>query len=292
MGFNARKGKKMKTGLFTKVSLCCLLGLLVTVLGCCINFCGWPLNAKYERIVNLSAPMQSGSTFAAQTHNGSITIEGAEVADCNLTATIVGHALTDEEAQKVAEETNVKLETEGSRLVVKIEPPVVMMNRSVSVSLKAIVPNKSNLELTTHNGAVTIENITGEINAITHNGGVAATQIVGTAKLKTHNGSITCKEISGDAQLETHNGGVKVYYSEAAKPVCDVSAVSHNGGIEFTAPPNLSATVDVSTHNGSIRTDLPITLIGEVSRAKLAGKIGTGEGKLHLETHNGSITLK
>ena len=36
--------------------------------------------------------MQTGSTFAAQTHNGSITIEGAEVADCNLTATIVAHA--------------------------------------------------------------------------------------------------------------------------------------------------------------------------------------------------------
>jgi hypothetical protein len=265
---------------------------MIIFMGCCINICGWPLNAKYERTVYLSAPMKPGSTFAAQTHNGSITIEGAETADCNLVATIVAHAITEEDAQKLAEEINVKLETEGSRLTAKIEQPTIMMNRSVSVSLKVVVPSKTDLELTTHNGAVNITNIAGEINAITHNGGVAATQVAGDTKLKSHNGSITCKEILGDAQLETHNGGVKVYYSEAAQPVCNVLVVTHNGGVEFAAPPNFSAAVEASTHNGSIRTDLPITLSGEVSRGKLTGTIGTGQGKLHLETHNGSIRIK
>jgi hypothetical protein len=61
---------------------------------------------------------------------------------------------------------------------------------------------------------------------------------------------------------------------------------THNGGVDFTAPPNLSAMVDVSTHNGSIKTNLPITVVGKIGRRKLTGKIGTGEGKLHLETHN------
>jgi len=282
----------MNKGYFTKLSLVCLLCLLVVSASCCINVGGWALNAKCERTVHLSAPLKSGSTFAARTHNGSITIAGAEVTDCNLTATIIARAVTEEDAREVAEQTKVKLEPFGNRLTAKIKKPIMMRNRSVSVNLNVILPNKTSLELITHNGGVKITDITGEVDATTHNGSVTATQIAGNTKLETHNGGITCKEISGDAQLRTHNGGIKIYYSKAAKPACDVSVVTHNGGVEFVAPPNFSAEVNVSTHNGSIKTDIPITVTGKVSKGRLAGTIGTGEGKLHLETHNGSIKIK
>jgi len=282
----------MNKGYFKKLSLVCLLGLLIVSASCCINVCGWVMQAKYERTVQLSAPLESDSTFAAQTHNGSITIEGAEVTDCNLTATITARAVTEEDAKKVAEETKVTLEPLGDKLTAKIEKPSYMRNCSVSVSFNVTVPNQTNLELSTHNGAVKIANITGGVQATTHNGGITATQVVGTTKLRTHNGSITCKDISDDTQLRTHNGSIKAYYSKAAQPACDVSIVTHNGGISLTAPPKFSAAVNVSTHNGSIKTDIPITVTGKVSRGKLTGAIGTGEGKLHLETHNGSITIK
>jgi DUF4097 and DUF4098 domain-containing protein YvlB len=74
--------------------------------------------------------------------------------------------------------------------------------------------------------------------------------------------------------------------------VCDVSIVTHNGRVELSAPPDYSATADLSTHNGSIRTELPITVLGKVSGRKLRGTIGAGEGRLHVKTHNGSITIK
>ena len=93
-------------------------------------------------------------------------------------------------------------------------------------------------------------------------------------------------------KLRTRNGSVRAFYSESAPPVCNVSIVTHNGGVHFTAPQNFSAEADVSTHNGSIQTDLPITIIGKLSKRKLTGKIGTGQGKLHLQTHNGSIKIK
>jgi len=31
---------------------------------------------------------------------------------------------------------------------------------------------------------------------------------------------------------------------------------------------------------------------GQVSKKKLSGTIGGGQGKLHLETHNGSIAIR
>ena len=282
----------MKNGFLKKASLGSLLCLLVVAAGCCINIGSCAMRAKYERTVQLSAPLSPGSSFAAQTHNGSITIAGAEVTDCNLTATITARAITEEDAKKLAEQIKIKLEPFGDKLTTKIDKPTFRFNQSVSVSLDVTVPNNTNLELTTHNGAVSITNITGRLNGTTHNGKVTTEQISGSTKLRTHNGSVICRQVSGDTQLKTHNGGIKVYYSDAAQSVCNISLITYNGGIELATPSSFSGEVDASTHNGSIRTDLPITIVGKVSKNKLTGKIGTGRGNLHLETHNGSIRVR
>lgn len=282
----------MEKNRFAKASLSCLMCLVIISAGCSINIGSCAMQAKYERTMQLSAPLSPGSAFEAQTHNGSITINGADVADCNMTATIVTRAATDEEARELSDKVNVKLVPSGNRLTVKIDKPTNLINKSVSVSLDVELPNQTDLMLITHNGAVKISNINGRLDAKTHNGKVTADHVSGTTELETHNGSVTCREISGDAQLKTHNGGVKAYYSEAAPSVCDLSIVTHNGSIEFTAPPEFSAQVNASTHNGSVHTDLPITVTGKVSKSKLTGTIGSGEGKLHLETHNGSIRIR
>lgn len=281
----------MKKHDFPKASAGFLLCLLIAATDC---FCagGCIPRAKYERIVHLSAPLPAGSLFEAQTHNGYITITGADVADCNLTATITARANTEENAQKLAEEVKVELISSGNKLIAKIEKPELTRGESICVSLDITVPNQTSADLTTHNGALKIKNLTGQLNGTTHNGEVTAEKISGTANLKTHNGSVICEEVSGDIKLQTHNGNAKTFYSTTAPPVCNVSIVTHNGNIDLTAPPNFSAKVDASTHNGSINTDLPITVTGNVTKNKLSGTIGTGEGELYLETHNGSIKIR
>ena len=278
----------MKNSFLKKIMLVSLLCLLAVGVGSCINIA----RAKYERTVQLSAPFSPGSSFTAQTHNGSITIAGADIADCNITATIIGWAITEEGAQKIAEQTTIKLIPSANKLTARIDKPTFRFSRSVSVSLDVTLPDNVDLELTTHNGALVIKNITGRLNGTTHNGKITAEQVSGTAELHTHNGSVICREISGDTKLKTHNGSIKVYYSQAAPSVCDISLITHNGGVELTTPKNFSGEVEASTHNGSINTELPITVKGKVSKKKLTGTIGTGQGKLYLETHNGSIRMK
>jgi len=290
---------------FTGFLPCLLIAAVV-----CLYAGGCIPQAKYERTVHLSAPLPAGSLFEAQTHNGYINITGADVTECSLKATITARANNEENAQKLAEEVEVKLVPSGNGLTVKIEKPKLVPGKYVSVSLDANVPNQINTELTTHNGALKIKNLTGRLNGITHNGKVVAEKISGTSKLKTHNGKITCTEtagntqlqshngsitcdkVSGDIKLKTHNGSAKALYSSAAPPVCNISIVTHNGGVSLTTPPDFSAKIDASTHNGSINTDLPITITGKVNKRKLTGTIGTGLGQLHLETHNGSINVK
>jgi len=50
------------------------------------------------------------------------------------------------------------------------------------------------------------------------------------------------------------------------------------------------------THNGSVRTDLPLTVVAKASKRKLTEAVRPGQlfcvGKVYLRTHNGSIRIK
>jgi len=272
----------MKKTYFTKRLLVHLPCIPILLLCCCNCIGSFANKAKSERMVELKAPLAAGSLFEAKTHNGSITINGAGIDNCIITATIVAYAPNEKSAKELAEEVKIELQPSGNKLIAKIDKPDFMRNRSVSVNLDVTIPNQTDLELATHNGPIKVANIRGNINNETHNGAVTVSQVAGIIKLKTHNGSITCKEISSNAQIRTHNGRVKVSCSETASPVC----------IYFVSPPNLSADADISTHNGTIKNSLPILLKGEIKGNKIKGTIGKGEGKLYVETHNGSIEVK
>lgn len=276
----------MRKVLLTKLSLPAAISLYVLAAGGCIP------TAEYERVVRMSEPVGSAKVFEAETHNGSITVEGAAVNMCDLTATITARADTEENAKKVTDKVRVWLDTSGPKIAARIEKPDLVGWQYVGVAFDVKIANHINLDLVTHNGAVEIADITGTVEATTHNGAVTTREVTGNHSLTTHNGRISCRQILGDIELETHNGSVDVVYTNNAPTPGKVDIVTHNGGIDFTSPPNLSAKVDVSTHNGSIHTSLPITVVGEVSKRELRGTIGSGEGRLHLETHNGSIRIK
>lgn len=268
-------------------AFCVVICLLFGAGGCEIP------TAKFERTVQLSAPLTAGYSFKAETQNGSITVEGREEEGCEVTAVITGRAPSMETAKDIADRTEVRLKNSDNKITVEIKKPILGMHESVSVSLDAKVPNKTSiLLLGTHNGAVTVSNIKGKVDSSTHNGRIKASEVSGETKLKTHNGAVICDEISGNAWVTTHNGSITTFYAPDAPNVCEISLTTYNGSIDIKTPPNISAAVEVSTYNGSIKTDLPITLTGTVSKRKIQGKIGEGLGKLELSTHNGSIKIR
>ena len=50
------------------------------------------------------------------------------------------------------------------------------------------------------------------------------------------------------------------------------------------------------THNSSIRTDLPLTIIGRAGRRKILEKIRPGQlvcvGEVYLRTHDGTVRIR
>lgn len=276
----------MKITSLTKMLLLLVVCLPVFLSNGCIP------TARYEKIVHLSEPAGGARVFEAETHNGSMTVNGAATNMCDVTAMITARADTEENAKKLADKVQVWLDTSGEKIAARIEKPALSGWQHVGVAFDVKITNHINLELVTHNGAVEIADITGEVEATTHNGAVVTRDVTGNHSLTTHNGRISCQQISGDIELETHNGSVDVVYASSAPAACTADVTTHNGGIDFTSPPSFSAKADISTHNGSIRTALPITVVGEVSKRELHGTIGSGQGRLHLETHNGSIRIR
>jgi len=277
----------MKTTHYKNLAICISLCLLLALPGC-----GIERRVKYTKTIRLAAPLAPGSAFAAETYNGSITVSGADVTDCNLIATIIARAQTQQDAQMLADQVEVKLEPYDNKLEARITKPTLKSNQSVSVSLDLKMPHKTDLHLNTHNGTIEITGIAAKTDATTYNGNIIGSALTGQTKVQSHNGRINLSEVSGDTYAETYNGNVRVAYLKTAPPVCKISIVTNNGAIILTTPPDFSAAVKASTHNGSIKTHLPITVAGEISKTELVGTIGQGEGKLELETYNGQIAIK
>jgi len=230
-------------------------------------------NVKYTKQVNLTIPAGQAKSFTAQTHNGEINIKGSQTTDCKLIATIITKADTEEIAKKIAEEVKISLLTDGNGLTVKIEKPEMPKDAQLSVNLDANLSAAINLSLVAHNGNVAVADISGSTDALTHNGNI------------DYKGSLA------NLKMGTHNGNVNIKCIEQSANKCEISAETHNGNIEFAAPENFSASVDASTHNGSIRTSLLVAVDGKMGK-NLKGTIGGGRDKLFLKTHNGSIKIK
>jgi len=262
----------MKNGL-TKISLSCLLILLILLAGCCINI-GCFGKAKCEKTEQLSTAFPAGGTLDVETDCGSITVTGADVTDCNIIATVCVKASTNEKAQKIAEAVKISFEQAGQTLTIETEKPHLRNNCSIGVSFNITVPKQTSLRLRTDVGKIRVSDISQQIEA------------------QSDVGSITCKQISGDIDLKVDVGKATVVYSDTAPPICNATVKTDVGAIDFTGPPNMSAQLDLHTDVGSINTNREIKITGKISKNRLKGTIGTGEGKLHLSTDVGSINLK
>jgi len=253
--------------------LACLLLATVGLVGCCCTNIFDAFKAKYERTVQVSAPVDLRQTLDVHTTVGSITVTGGDFTDCSVTAKITARAATKEKAQKLAEETQIKLEPAGNRLEVKIEKPPTADNDAICVSFSITVPGQTALDLQTNVGELEVDNITEYIRA------------------KTNVGKITCREITGRTDLTTNVGEVKVVYAKNAPAACHADISTSVGKIDFAGPDNLSAAFHASANVGSIETSLPLTVTGKIGKS-LNGTVGAGEGKVTLEANVGSIKIR
>lgn len=140
----------------------------------------------------------------------------------------------------------------------------------VSVRFVVTVPAFAHVDVNTVNGDVEVNELRGNVEARTVNGDVEASSSGGPVEASTVNGSIRAK-----GQISS-NG---------------LSYSTVNGSIELLLPRDANADVDLSTVNGRVTSDFPITFSGEINARRIRATMGSGGPSLRARTVNGGIRL-
>ena len=141
-----------------------------------------------------------------------------------------------------------------------------------SVSYFALVPRRFDLDLEAHNGGLAVSDVTGKLD------------------LRTHNGGLSLEGVGGDVRAQTQNGGLSVRLTGSRWEGSGLDAETRNGGVRLAVPEQYAAQLETGTVNGSIRTDIPVTLSGRISRT-LSIPLGGGGRTIRAMTTNGSVTI-
>ncbi len=147
-----------------------------------------------------------------------------------------------------------------------------------NVNLDITMPKTSNVQLTDGNGDVTINGVTGSVNAQTTQGRIDANNVSGQVTLSSTNGEVSVENgnLSGQSSLHSGNGDIR-----------------YNGSIDT----NGSYTFD--TVNGSVDVRLPSdaafhlnakSTMGRYENEFLSNDVGNGtRPSLTVSSENGSI---
>ncbi len=215
------------------------------------------------------------------------------------------------EKQALAEQyvrTLVKVEESPDAVTILTEPEERPDTVDLRVDYSLKVPEGTNIRLVGTNGNVWIEKGCGEITVAGNNtdieilgaeGPVTAKSTNGRVRvydaqaattLETVNGSIYASVPSGTLKARTTNGHVYATLTDTKVESCDLTVM--NGGITLVMPEGSSARVDATTGRGTVKCDLPLGQAQDGSRQReLHGLLGTGDGRLSLNTLNGDIWI-
>ena len=159
--------------------------------------------------------------------------------------------------------------------------------KNLKVKFELTVPENYNIKLQTSGGSLSIEDLTGEVNARTSGGSIKVGNIIGNVKLKTSGGSITTATISGNLDAHTSGGSIETTIN---KQLSDDAKLSTSGGsITANLIEDIQLDIYAETSGGRVKTDFKVD--GTVKKQSIKGKINGGGPKLTLTTSGGSIKI-
>ena len=203
--------------------------------------------------------------------NGGIRVEGTDRSDIHIRAIVTASARQEDDARRLGSEVQVQA---GSGRVVS-SGPRTQGRESWSVSYRISVPRQTDLDLQATNGGITIATVTG------------------TIRFETTNGGVRLSDLGGDVRGETRNGGLNVTLGGDRWNGAGLDVQTSNGGVTLSIPDGYNADLTTRTVNGGFRSDLPMTIQGELSpRRGLSTTLGTGGPPVSVRTTNGGVRVQ
>ena len=225
--------------------------------------------AHYCEVRDLRLPRLDRRLSVDGRTNGGIAVRAWDRNEVLVRAKIQTWAETDTEARRLASAIRIRT-SDGEVSADDLES----RGRSgSSVSYDIYVPRRSDLDLRTHNGGISVEGVQGRIDVEALNGGVSVRGAQGEVRGGTTNGGVTL-ELAGDRWIGQ-----------------GVDLETTNGGVTIIVPDRYSARLETGTVNGGMHIDFPITVQGLLGR-RLSTTLGSGGQLIRVRTTNGGVTLR
>ncbi len=181
--------------------------------------------------------------------------------------------------------------------------------RHTSLRVEVHMPKDADLEVTSGDGSVEADSITGNLDVKTGDGHISVQGARGNIRLHTGDGHIEGRALDGRADITTGDGHVNVegrfdaltiktgdgsVTAKAGKGSTVGSAWNihtGDGSVDLDLPGEMQANLDASTHDGRISLGIPVTVEGTFSSTKITGKMNGGGQPIVVRTGDGSIHL-
>ena len=218
--------------------LVAVLAIPLGILGCSL----W--EGEPETVVQESSFHVGGSPrLVVETENGDITVRSSGGAgEVRVAATIRVPDRVEYETEQIGDTVSVSADVAGG----------IAINARVDVEVE--VPERTQLELATSNGNITVRDADGSVSATTSNGGIT--------------------------------------FAGSLGPGTQANLSASNGDVEVTLVDTQGVWLDAEASNGEISSELPITATSRSDDERVTGSMGDGSGSLKVRTSNGDITVR
>jgi hypothetical protein len=127
-----------------------------------------------------------------------------------------------------------------------------------------------------------------ELTVRTVDGSIEAKDVGGPTRLSSINGEVRVERGRGSLEASVTNGRIEVGLAELGHRE-RLFLRTVNGEIELYLPTGLGADLEVSSANGSVKTDLPVQ--GRRDRSSILGTLNGGGPLIRLQAQNGAIRI-
>jgi hypothetical protein len=215
------------------------------------------------------APRSSLRIDAGQ--NGGVEVRAWDRDEIEVHARIQTHGDDLAEARSRARE--IEIDTTGT--VLQASGPTMGRYTGWAVSFHVMVPRRMDLTASTHNGPISVKNVSGTIN------------------LDVVNGPLALDGLSGDVTARAENGPLAVSLTGRRWEGAGLDAETRNGPVTIGIPEGYSAELETGTVNGPLAVDFPltVTLQGRYPR-RIRTTMGDGGAPVKVVTTNGPAAIQ
>lgn len=205
--------------------------------------------------------------------NGGVDIVGWDRDSVAITARIQVNARTQDDADDIARQ--LKVEVAGNTIKVTGGSSPYGRRQHWGVNLVIMLPRRTDLNVSTENGPLSVEDVASKMD------------------LQTQNGPLSLTGVGGDVHASAQNGPLSIELLGTRWEGAGLDAETENGPADLTIPDNYNAKIEFGTVNGPMDVGFPmtVTINGRVKN-RISTTLGNGGAPIRVVTTNGPMTVR